>query len=139
VRTITKQIRNTFGRIDILVNSAGGDIRAQGQASHRRKPSIMMPSSSPWRTSMPFSTNDDLHSDLPEVAPEMMGGGRSRQHWKHGSPVSRRPLSTPPPKRPFTVYALPQPSASALQRSGKCYHRRYRDTALVCDRPQTRV
>ena len=33
VKTVVKQIRNTFGRIDILVNSAGGDIGAQGTDS----------------------------------------------------------------------------------------------------------
>jgi 3-oxoacyl-[acyl-carrier protein] reductase len=75
VKTLAKQIRSTFGRIDILVNSAGGDIGAQGTGSPT--------GGKPPHNDAVFISMEDLHAvfnrnlmtcilTCREVAPEMM-------------------------------------------------------------------
>jgi 3-oxoacyl-[acyl-carrier protein] reductase len=75
VRTVVEKIRATFGRIDILVNCAGGDIGAQGTGGPM--------GGKPPKNDAIFISSEDIKSILDrnlmtcilvcrEVAPEMM-------------------------------------------------------------------
>jgi len=75
VRTVAEKIRATFGRIDILVNCAGGDIGAQGTGDPM--------GGKPPKNDAIFISSEDIKSILDrnlmtcilvcrEVAPEMM-------------------------------------------------------------------